>query len=177
MSRACILPGVGLVLLLGCQQPGARVQADNPGLAAYIQLLMPTRIEIQPFWTKVVSLAGTGQVDGLEVVLGAYDSFGDNTKLVGTLHFEVYARRLASAERRDNRLAFWPVNLDTKEQLTTYWDPALRLYVFPLRLEQPNLAPGAYILTARLQTPTGDRLQDEYELTVDSGPAPPARGY
>jgi len=146
---------------------------DDADRAARVRLLLPTRIKIQP-WTQPVSFNGQRDADGLEVLLAAYDCLGEETKAVGTLHFELYTRRPASADRFEKRLAFWPVELDSKEALARYWDRSVRFYRFPLRLEQGALPPGRYILTAQLQTLSPERLTDEYEFTYEAGTAVPA---
>lgn len=161
-----------LLYLGGCAENSTNIDVDNPELAAYVQLIMPTRIEIQRYWTKPVSFTGDGNADGIEMILAAYDSFGDLTKIVGTLHFELFTRRMASADRLDERIAFWPIELDSRDALTEHWDPLARFYRFPLQLAAP-LPPGRYILTARLVSPDGKRPFDEYEFTHEAGPAPP----
>lgn len=173
--RAAWLTTVALILTAGgCASNDREVQMDNPALAAYVKLIMPIGIEIKPHWTKPVSFSETGAADGLEVFLAAYDSFGDNTKLVGTLHIELHTRRMASSDRLDRRIAFWPIELNSKESLTRHWDPLARFYRFRLKLTDTPLVPGRYILSARLLAPNEQRLFDEYEFTRESGPVPPA---
>jgi hypothetical protein len=162
------------LLPAGCAEKPGGPQMNSPELTAYIQLIMPNRIAIQP-WTKPVSFARNDNADGLEIIVAAYDSFGDMTKIVGTLHFELYARRPASSDRLGERIAFWPVELNSREALTRYWDPLARFYMFPVQLTGKPLPPGRYILQAGLVAPDGERLSDEYEITYEAGTAPPAR--
>jgi hypothetical protein len=159
----------------GCAEKKAGVELGSPELAAYVQLVMPTRIELQRYWTKPVSFAGNENADGLEIILAAYDSSGDLTKIVGTLHFELYTRRMASSDRLGERIAFWTVELNSRDALTRYWDPLARFYRFPVRLSDKPLAAGQYILQARLVAPDGERLFDEHEFTYESGTAPAAK--
>lgn len=159
----------------GCQRPHGDLQTDSPQLAAYVQLIMPRSIELQPYWTKPVSFSGDTDADGLEIILAAYDSFGDNTKIVGRLQFELFTRRAASADRLGQRVALWTVALTSKESLTRHWDPFAHFYRFDVRLAEPPLPPGRYILVARLQAPNGERLFDEYEFTYEAGTAAPVQ--
>lgn len=175
-KHACLLVLlIALASSVGCAGKTGAVQASSPELATYAQLVMPTRIKIQP-WTQPVSFAGQADADGLEVLLAAYDTFGEETKAVGTLHFELYTRRQASADHLGKQIAFWPIELDSRESLARYWERSVRFYRFPLHLAAPPLAPGEYILCATLSTPTEQRLFDEYEFTYEAGSAVHAKG-
>ena len=145
------------------------MQLDNPELDAFVRLMMPTKIEIQRYLTKPFDFEGTGDADGIEVILAALDSFGDPVKCVGTFQFELYTRRMASGDKFDERVAFWPMTIDSDQTLVQYWDRLTRFYRFPLKLAEGTLPPGRYILSARLITPTGDKLFDDYEFT-NQGP-------
>ena len=65
----CVLAALAYVPVLlgaaGCSNPNASVQTNDPELAAYLDLVLPARIEIQRFLTKPVSYAGDGAADGL----------------------------------------------------------------------------------------------------------------
>lgn len=168
-SRRGPAPAWLLVLLLlptgGCEQRAAELHADQPGLAASLRLLLPTAIEIQHYLTRPMDYAGTGNPDGLEVILAARDRFGDPVKCLGSFQFELYTRRKASADPFGKQLALWRVQIDSDEALAEYWHRYSRYYRFPLRLESGKLAPGRYILAARLVLPTGEKLYDDYEFT------------
>ena len=159
--------------LCACNAPSTDVQPSSPEVAEYVQLVMPARIQIQRFLTKPVSFAGDGSADGLEVILAAYDSADDLTKVVGTFHFELQSRK--AREHVGTRLAFWPVELKSEKAMRTYRDSLSRFYTFPLQLEQKPLPAGQYVLSAWLLLPTGQRLFDEYEFTYDGTGAPPHR--
>ena len=159
--------------LCACNAPSTDVQATSPEVAEYVQLIMPARIQIQRFLTKPVSFAGDGSADGLEVILAAYDASDDLSKVVGTFHFELQARKVR--ESVGTRVAFWPVEMKTAQALRTYRDSLSRFYTFPLQLEQKPLPAGQYVLSAWLQLPTGQHLFDEYEFTYDGTGAPPHR--
>jgi hypothetical protein len=163
-------PAVGLG---SCTNPSTNVQAMDPDMATYIQLVLPARIEVQRFLTQPVSFAGDGSADGLEVVLAAYDASDDLTKIVGTLQFELQARR--PGETIGARIGFWPVDIKTEKAMRLYRDRLSRYYDFPLRLEQGPLTAGHYVLSVWLHLPTGQRVFDEYELDYAGTGAPPVR--
>ncbi len=166
LAGICLLPALFTFAALGftgCTRPNVEVQPDSPEAAAATELMLPKKIEIQRYWTQPVSLAGGTAADGLEVVLAAFDACGDNIKMVGTLHIELYTRRPASGDKFGKRIGFWPVELSSMEQATEHWDPLARFYRFPLKLAAA-LPPGRYILTTTLQPPCGDRLMDQYEF-------------
>jgi len=161
------------VLIAGCQSGGPQADQNDTQVAAYLEYTLPSRIEIQRYLTKPVSHAGDGQAGGLEVILGAYDSTGDLTKLVGTFHFELETRRMS--DRIGARVAFWPVEVHTPAAMQMYRDHLSRFYHFPLELEQKPLPPGQYLLRAWLILPTEPdqkRLYSEYEFTYDGSNVP-----
>ncbi len=168
-----VAAGTCVLLATGCPPRRSSAESDSAELATYARVMMPKKIEIQRYLTQPISFAGNGDADGLEVILAAIDSFGDPTKVVGTFHFELHKIRPASSDREGDRLAFWPIDINSDETLTKYWDRLARFYRFPLKLESP-LPPGKYILSARLISPTGDKLFDEYEFASEAGSAPSA---
>lgn len=157
----------------GCTAPNATIQTDDPELATYLELVLPTRIEIQRLLTKPVSYAGDGNADGLEVILAVYDASDELTKVYGTLHFELVNQKVR--ESVGTRIAFWPVDIKTNKAMHMYRDRLSRFYQFPLQLEQKTLPAGAYVLSVWLHLPGGRRLYDEYEFTYDGQGAPPVR--
>ncbi len=163
-----------LVCLLGlagtaCEQKSTQVELDNPQLDAFVELIMPARIEIQHYLTRPFDFSGTGDADGLEVVLSVHDSFDDPVKCVGTFHFELYKMRMASGDKRGQRVDFWQVTIDADDTLVRYWDRVTRFYRFELQRSEGKLPPGRYILSVRLVTPTDKKLVDEYELAYGVG--------
>ena len=165
----CGLLAAVLLVTDGCVDANPSIRLDNPELEAFLELVLPRRIEIQRYLTKPVSFAGGAEADGLEVMLAAHDAAGDFTKLVGTVHFELHTMRMASGDRAGERIALWPVELTSKATMVEYWDSLSRFYRFPLKLEGRTLAPGRYILNARLISPTGTKLFDQYEFSYEAG--------
>lgn len=147
---------------------------EGPQLAAFVELVLPQKVQVQKFLTRPVSFAGDGNPDGLEVILATLDAFDDPVKTAGTFHFELYTRRQSSDNPTGERLAFWEIRVDSKARVLEYWDRLSRFYRFPLRMETP-LAPGSYFLEVRLILPGGEKRFDEYEFNLPPGPVPSAR--
>ncbi len=159
-----------LFSVAGCTTPGAGTVA-NPDAAAYLDLILPARVEIQRYLTRPVSFAGDGEADGLEVVLAAYDGADDLTKAVGTFRFELQARR--PGEQIGTQVASWTIGVDSQKALRTYRDRLSRFFTFPLQLDQKPLPAGRYLLAVWLHLPDQRRLYDEYEFDYDGRGAPP----
>lgn len=159
----------------GCADGAARPELDQSELESYVRAMLPRRIEVQRYLTKPVSFSGSGDADGLEVILAALDRMNDPTKVVGNFQFELHTLRPASSDPLGQRVAFWPVEVKSDESFLLYWDRFARFYRFPLRLESAALPPGKYILSARLRVPTGDTLFDQYEFTHEGGAVPTVR--
>jgi hypothetical protein len=162
-----------VVCVVGCSDQQAEVQADDPQMAAYVDLVLPARIEIQRYLTKPVSFQGDGNADGLELILAAYDATDDLTKVVGKFHVELLTRK--PGDSIGERIGFWPVEIDTEKELRRYRDELSRYYQLPLQLQQRPLPAGDYVLQVWLFLPGDKRLFDEYEFSYDGKGAPPAR--
>lgn len=174
MKPAIRLP-LGLLLaslvLLGCESPKATLSADQPEMAAFINLMMPRKIEIQHYLTQPRSFDGSGNANGIEIILAAKDAFGDDVKCVGTFCFELHTLRMASGDKFGKRVGFWTVTVGSEDAVRTHWDRLARFYKFKLELDEGRLEPGGYILTAQLTPPTGERLFSEYSFQSGEGGA------
>ncbi|RMF82518.1 MAG: hypothetical protein D6744_06005 [Planctomycetota bacterium] len=155
-----------LAVLTGCSQRPP-VTMDDPELRAFVDLMMPRSIEIQKYLTRPRDFDGNGVDDGIEIILAVNDSFDDPIKCVGEFHFELYTLRMASGDRLGERVAFWPVKVNDAEAVRQYWDRMSRFFQFDLQFPDNVLPTGRYILTARLRTPTGEQLFDQYEFSQD----------
>ena len=173
------MPACSIVALAGlvCLVPGcdttARVKSDDPQLAAYVRLVMPSQMKILE-WTKPVSLAGDGTADAIEAIVEARDSFEDLTKVVDTFRFELQTRK--PSESMGTRVAFWPIEVDNEQAMRMYRDRLSKFYHFPLKLDHP-LPAGRYQLSVWLQLPTDQRLFDEIEFDYDGKAAPPPSSF
>jgi hypothetical protein len=160
------------LLIVACSPDRAAVRVDTPEMAAFIELMMPQRIEIQKF-SQPISVTGTGRADAVEVIIAAIDATGDNTKITGTFQFELHRRQLTSGLRISERVAYWRVPVLTAAEAAAHWDRYARFYRFPLKLEGEALPPDDYVLKAQLTSPTGEHLFDEYVVRFDGSPVPP----
>lgn len=165
MYRPTLLIGTAC-LIAGCLN--GRVHPDAPGVVEYMELVRPRAIEIQDFLTKPIALGAGDKIDGIQIILEARDALGDRVKSAGVFIFELYEARSASADRRGERLGLWRVEIRTQDDMRRYWDMT-RFHAFKLQLEQRELKPGKYILSAQLQAPGGVNLFDTYELTYAQG--------
>lgn len=170
---AALLAVVGGLSLAGCTAPNATIKADDPELGTYLDLVLPSRIQIQRYLTKPISYAGDGNADGIEAILAVYDKSDELTKVYGTFHFELVSRK--AGETIGQRIAFWPVDIKTDKAVHLYRDHLSHFYQFPLQLEQKSLPAGQYVLSVWLHLPGDRRLYDEYEFTYDGKGAPPVR--
>src|ERR1051326_3655553 len=158
-----------LALLPACAERNSKASMENPDVEQFIKLMMPQKIQIQRL-TRPVSFAADGNADGLEVLLAASDSSGDNTKIAGTLLLELHKFRAASTDEVGDRIALWPIAINSPETMRLYWERASRYYLFPLQLpEKARLPNGKYVLTAQLTSPIGDRLFDNYTFEYHGG--------
>jgi hypothetical protein len=164
------------LLLGGCDAQRTTISADSPELATFVSLMMPRKIEIQPYLTQPRSLDGSGNANGMEVILAAKDAFGDDVKCVGTFIVELYTQRPASGDKLGKRVGFWNISINSEESQRAYWDRLSRFYNFKLELDSGRLEPGAYVLTVQLTPPTGDKLFSEYAFNHGSEPAQKAKG-
>lgn len=157
--------------LLGCQK-NEEINLDEPKMAAFVELVLPRRIEIQKYLTKPVSYAKDKNADAIEVILAAIDAFEDPVKCGGVYHFELHKKRNASGDPVGDLLQRWVIEIDSTERMRQYWDRLSKFERFPLRLEGGLMA-GKYVLVARLVSPTGEKLYDQYEFEYQPGNAPP----
>ncbi|MBK8915134.1 MAG: hypothetical protein IPM64_11145 [Phycisphaerales bacterium] len=174
MSARLIPALLMAAVLTGCAP--ATVSVDD-SVAAYVRLMMPRELRIQPYsFTRPISFANDGNPDALEVVVAAFDQLEDPVKVFGTFHFELYERRPASSDPFGERIGFWPVTIDSHATLARFRDRSSPFFFcFPLKLENPPLRPGTYILNVRLMAPGGETLFDEYRLEFKGGRVPPPR--
>lgn len=155
----------------GCATTAPQATDGEMEMVAYYELVVPTRLEIQRYLTRPVSLAGDGDADALRVLLAAYDTSGDLAKVYGRFQFELEQR--AQRETIGRRVALWPIVLDTPELIQRYRDYPSPYYLFPLELTHKPLPPGQYVLTVRLFLPGDHRIMDVYEFTFDGKNANP----
>ena len=143
------------------------INTENTSARQQLKLLMPSQLEILPF-TKPRSWGNDYIPDGIEVVLRPLDSFGDQTKAVGTFRFELYQFRKAHADPRGQRIALWQVNLTSKKDQKLHWDKITRTYTFRLgwTKNMPPFKPGKYVLQVTYISPWNERISATYIFTA-----------
>jgi hypothetical protein len=151
--------------LTGCQESRPTVSMDDPAMGVFVNAVLPRTIEIQHYLTRPRSFAGSGDADGVELILAAKDAVGDDVKAVGTFNFELYTLRQASGDKLGQRMGFWSTTIDSPEALSQHWDRVTRFLSFKLELDEGKLPPGQYVLTAALVPPGGTRIADEYQFS------------
>lgn len=155
---------------VGCNRGHGAIDPAQPEISAFVELMSPRDIEIQPF-TQPISVEGDGQADAIEVILAASDCGDDPIKVVGTFQFELYERQLASGMKLGERLAYWQVEILDEQAYNDRWDRYAQVYRFPLEIQ--SLDAGEYILTAQFTGPTGEHLFNEFVLRFDGAAVPP----
>ncbi len=175
ISACLIILPLGLICFAtGCQIQNhwrifskANKPSNSPATAhQQLSMLMPSQIEILPF-TKPRSWDNDYIPDGIEVVLRPLDSFGDQTKAVGTFRFELYTFRKAHADPRGDRIGYWQVELKSKQAQEEYWDKITRTYRFRLGwTNTKQFKPGKYVLEVTYISPWNERLFTRYILNA-----------
>jgi hypothetical protein len=104
---------------------------------------------VHPTFTQIKNWTGGPKPDGIEAVVEFEDQFGDPTRAVGKIRFELYAFFPNSPDHRGRRLAFWSASLDSHEDQISRWDTAARGYSFQLAYDNISTQ-RAYVLTAQV---------------------------
>lgn len=150
---------------IGCHTAAPGIDPSRPQQTAFMKMMSPRGIEVQRYLTRPVRYEGAGPADAVEVILAATDQVGDPMKAVGTFLFELYTTRPASADPTGKRIGLWSVAVDSPETMERFWDKAVRYFRFPLKLDEPELPPGDYILKVTFISPWDDKLFAEYRFT------------
>ena len=149
---------VGLIAaaVAGCSsepKPTVRTPA-NP------HIFDATSMRIHPVFTKVADFDGDNNPDGIEAVLQFQDQFGDPTKAVGRVIFELYQYRPYNPDPRGTRLSPpFEGRLDSLQDQRARWNNATGAYIFQLSYPQAKLT-ADYCVTATFEPLTGGRFTD-----------------
>jgi len=172
--RLALLAGC---VLLACSATGCvttepaeveleRLPAEKAEMLAYY---LPTRIDILPF-TRFASFDDDEVPDGVVAVIRPVDVLGDPVKAYGTLRFELYEFRKASALKKGRRLAVWQRTLASPVDQKKYWDRVTQTYQFQLAWPQPLVPNRMYVLEVTCELPTGVRLFSDHVLEFAVSP-------
>lgn len=159
------------ILLTACQTTGTQELPSEPEQIATLNLMLPQRVQIQPF-TKFASFDNDAVPDGILAVIRPVDQFGDPVKAAGLFYFELWTYRNAAHDRKGERIAFWDRPLDSPEQIRLYWSRA-QMYEFQLAWTQgaESVLPGQkYVFTATYRTPWNETIRDEQVIEFNLSP-------
>jgi hypothetical protein len=149
---------VGLIAtaLAGCSsepKPTTRTPA-NP------HIFDATSMRIHPVFTKVADFDGDNLPDGVEAVLQFQDQFGDPTKAVGRVTFELFVYRPYNPDPRGPRVCPpFEGRLDSMQDQRARWNNATGAYIFQLQVPGVKITTD-YTLTATFEPLTGGRFTD-----------------
>ena len=160
-----------LVLVPGCAQP--KILEDEPEEVDEA-LFAATSMRIHPIFTQIKDWNGDGRPDGIEVLIEFRDQFGDPTKAAGTVMFELYDYRRASADVRGRRLENpWIGSIMTLRDQEARWRRTSRTYTF--QIEYPKISRSEnYVLTADFRLANGKKFTDRVVLEGQEESSAPA---
>jgi len=153
---AALFAAAALFAIGGCSsesKPAVRTPA-NP------RLFDATGMRLHPVFTKISDFDGDGQPDGIEAVVQFQDQFGDPTKAVGRLVFDLYRFRPYNPDPRGDHVAGpFEGRLDSLQDQRARWNNATGAYIF--QLAYPDVkATVDYTLTATFEPLSGGRFTD-----------------
>jgi hypothetical protein len=141
----------GVMVLAGCTE-----LTDRP---ASEQSFGAVSFRIHPTFTQIKNWTSGAKPDGIEAVIEFQDEFGDPTRAMGTVRFELYRFESDYADHRGPRLAIWSASLNSHEDQVARWDPVARGYTFQLTFANISTDRG-YVLTAQVDR-SNSRLFDQ----------------
>ncbi len=163
-----VLFALASVTAVGCSllhRDGAVSRSDA------LSLSLPARIEIVDPFTRIKSLSGGDEPDGIEVLvqaIGALDNPGQ--LLVGSVRVELFEFIAGSANKAGTRLEQWQVQLATDRQQRTHWNRLTQMYEFKLGADLTSIPKSEkYVLRVTFTSPLGQRLEDESLLSRRAG--------
>lgn len=154
------VPLVALALS-GCKS--AAPISDDQASREMLALVLPARIEIVEPFTRPVSMKGSGEIDGIEVLVQAVNNMDKpGVMIVGSLRVELYEHVPSSGAPKGRQLNRWNIDLSTRELQADHWNPATQMYEFRLGLDREAISSSdSYVLLATYRSPLGEYLTDE----------------
>ncbi len=126
---------------------------------------VPISFRIHPL-TRFTDTASTNK-RVIESRIEFYDSQGHNTKGLGTIRFELYARDdLGSGSTRVGRLAMWEPTISAIEANTLHYDDITRTYLFLLEIDPDISLPATGILMCTVIMNDDKRIQGQTEIRL-----------
>lgn len=155
-SAAAGVAGILAIGVGGCAgEPAAVVRTPaNP------HIFDATGMRLHPVFTKVSDFDGDGKPDGIEAAVQFQDQFGDPTKAVGRIIFELNAFKQYSPDPHGLRLsAPFEGRLDSLQDQKARWNNAIGAYIFQLAYPDVKLTTD-YVVTATFEPLSGGRFID-----------------
>jgi hypothetical protein len=162
MRRLGLCAAICLLLpLASCEsRPFSRTEDEA-------KLFGPKSMRVHPTFTRVKDWTGDGKPDGIEAVVELQDEFGEPTRAIGSVMFELYTYRPTHPDVRGRRVPeVWVWPLARRNEQTAHWSRALRAYTFKIPFD-PGRSP--LVLEA-----TFDLGQERGRLTNQIVLEPPA---
>lgn len=164
MRRLVLFAAVSLLLFLpSCTSRSYQRTEDEK------KMFGPRSMRVHPTFTRVKDWTGDGKPDGIEAVVELQDEFGEPTRAMGSVMFELYQYRPTFPDVRGRRIPeVWVWPLDRRNEQLAHWSRALRAYTFKIGLD-PGRTPLVLGATFNLSRGRG-RLTNQIVLE----PPPPA---
>ncbi|MFW5682000.1 MAG: hypothetical protein ACOC1G_03255 [Phycisphaeraceae bacterium] len=158
-----VLATVFVVLLMGCQTPDRAVRAvngerhDAKVTAHEVWLPTPVAVRVYPS-TRFVR---EGDRVLLEARIELLDAMGDPVKWPGRARLELLAATSTRPIRTTGRLFGWSVDLRSRKQQGSHYDPVTRTYFFRLMIDDATVTERPTVLRAEYSPPDTPRVSDE----------------
>lgn len=144
---------LALLLLTSCQtvNPFRRDTSEA-------EMFGPASLRIHPIFTEVKDWTGDDVPDGIEVLIEFQDQFGDPTKAMGTVVFEIFEYVELTPDHRGARLRNPYIgSLMSVGDQQEHWSGTSRTYSFKLTWPEVDTR-ETYLVTATVQLAGTGRL-------------------
>ena len=150
-------------ILVGCSSPSTGGRGD-----ATDTMFGPTKMRIDPIFTKISDWTGDGKPDGIEVSIAFEDRFEDPTKAAGRVRFELYEYKRDDPDATGELLADpWIGSIATLAEQKAHWFATGRTYNFQLAYDKIRYQRN-YVLAAQFDSVPMGRFFSKIVLVEDS---------
>jgi len=126
---------------------------------------VPVSFRIHPLTRFTETVSDNKSV--IESRIEFFDSQGHNTKGLGTIRFELYARDdLRSGSTQVGRIAMWEPSISTIEANSLHYDDITRTYLFLLEIDRDISLPPTGILMCTVIMNRARRIQGQTEIRL-----------
>jgi len=136
-------------------------QPSPPKLAGSgMEMFTPVKMRLHP-------LSRIASASLVEARLEFTDQFGDVSKGVGAVAFDLFTYSAILPSHKGDRINHWEMDISTPAENRARWDSITRTYLFSLPLAPGSVpATSRYVLSAALMLPNGQRFSDDLTLAV-----------